>query len=120
MHNIGNSRTLPRNGESTIKGIQIIAGMRRWRVGCIAFAGNNSTTQYSQHPHNPYPSVDDPGYGLWGVMGSGRKVKKRFKNFSENHKKPLKILGTIICHQNMQLAGQSNDYTLFYNSQSKK
>ena len=29
-------------------------------------------TRYSQAPHNPYTSVDGPGYGLSGVMGSER------------------------------------------------
>ena len=28
-----------------------------------------SKIYYSRLPHNPYPSVDGQGYGLWGVMG---------------------------------------------------
>ena len=29
----------------------------------------NAFVEYSQTPHNPYPSVDSQCYGLWGVMG---------------------------------------------------
>jgi hypothetical protein len=28
-----------------------------------------STVQYSRLPHNPYLSVDGPGYGVWEFMG---------------------------------------------------
>jgi hypothetical protein len=37
---------------------------------------------YSRTSLNPYPSVDGPGYGLLGGMGSRRCAKNRLKNGS--------------------------------------
>jgi hypothetical protein len=35
--------------------------------------------EYSRLPLNPYPSVDDPGYGLSEIMALERYAKNRFK-----------------------------------------
>ena len=35
--------------------------------------------QYSRTSHNPYPSVEGPGYGLLEVMGFERSAKNRIK-----------------------------------------
>jgi hypothetical protein len=38
---------------------------------------------YSRTPHNPYPSVDGPGYGLLEVMGFERSAKNRVKKITK-------------------------------------
>jgi hypothetical protein len=38
---------------------------------------------YSRTPHNPYPSVDGPGYGLLQVMGFERSAKNRVKKITK-------------------------------------
>lgn len=44
-------------------------------------------TQYSRTPHNPYLSVDGPGYGLWGGMGLKEHGKNRVEKSWINRKK---------------------------------
>jgi len=39
----------------------------------------NRQLKYSQTPHNAYPSVDSPGYALWGVMHLERYAKNRLE-----------------------------------------
>ena len=43
--------------------------------------------QYSRTPHNPYLSVDGPGYGLWGGMGLKEHGKNRVEKSWKNRKK---------------------------------
>ena len=61
------------------------------------FDSRISISIYSRTPLKAYPSVDGPGYALWGVMPFEKYPKNRLEKRSKNQKKSEKYITADSC-----------------------